>query len=235
MPDERLIDLNADLGEGYGMWRLTDDDALLDIITSANVACGFHAGDPLTMRRVCARAAERGVAIGAQVGYADIRGFGRRYINVEHDELAADVLYQIGALAAAATAAGATLRYVKPHGALYNTAADDPVQADAVAEAIAAYDPSLPFLGLPDSKMAEAAAQHGLTYIPEGFADRAYVQPGRLMSRSLPGSVRTDTAAVTEQAVLLAGGHVDTAGAVEHARAVRSALLEAGYQVAAFA
>src|SRR5581483_5874191 len=134
------IDLNADLGEGFGIWRLGDDEGLLDVITSANVACGFHAGDPLTMRRVCAMAAERGVVIGAQVGYRDLVGFGRRRMAVAAEELAADVLYQLGALDACARAAGSAVRYVKPHGALYNTAADDAEQAAAVAAAVAAYD-----------------------------------------------------------------------------------------------
>jgi UPF0271 protein len=250
----RVVDLNADLGEGFGIWQLGDDNALLDVITSANVACGFHAGDPLTMRRVCEQAASRGVAIGAQVGYRDLAGFGRRRIDVAHDELAADVLYQMGALAAAAIAAGARLRYVKPHGALYNTAADDPGQADAVAEAIAAYDRSLPLLGLPNSAMAAAAADHGLTFVAEGFADRAYLASGRLMSRREPNAVHTDTQQTSNQAMLLAAGrvvtadgvelpmpirslciHGDTPGAVEHARAVRAVLVDGGVRLSSFA
>ncbi|HEY0638088.1 MAG TPA: 5-oxoprolinase subunit PxpA, partial [Pseudonocardiaceae bacterium] len=142
------LDLNADLGEGFGVWRLGDDEALLDVVTSANVACGFHAGDPSIMRRVCAAAAERGVRIGAQVSYRDLAGFGRRFLDVAPAELAADVLYQLGALDACARAAGATVAYVKPHGALYNAVVHHEAQAAAVAEGIAAYAP-LPVLGLP--------------------------------------------------------------------------------------
>src|SRR5579875_450685 len=133
------IDLNADLAEGFGVWRLTDDEALLEVVTSANVACGFHAGDPLTMQRVCARAAARGVAIGAQVSYRDLAGFGRRRMDVAAAELTADVLYQLGALDAFARAAGTSVRYVKPHGALYNTAVDDPAQAGAIVAAVRSY------------------------------------------------------------------------------------------------
>ena len=177
------MDLNADLGEGFGIWRLGDDEALLDMVTSANVACGFHAGDPLTMRRVCAAAADRGVAIGAQVGYRDLVGFGRRRIDIDPDELAADVLYQLGALDACARAAGTSVRYVKPHGALYNTAADDPAQAGAIAAAVAAYDRTLPLLGLPGSALADAAHAAGLPFVAEAFADRAYQPDGRLVPR----------------------------------------------------
>src|SRR5918995_2689053 len=130
------MDLNADLGEGFGAWRLGDDEALLDLVTSANVACGFHAGDPTTMRRVCAGAADAGVAVGAQVSYRDLAGFGRRFIDVEPAELADDVLYQLAALDGIARASGGRVRYVKPHGALYNRAADDPVQAGAVVAAV---------------------------------------------------------------------------------------------------
>ena len=177
------IDLNADLGEGFGVWRLGDDDALLDVVTSANVACGFHAGDPVTMRRVCAGAAQRGVAIGAQVGYRDLAGFGRRRIDIDRDELAADVLYQLGALDACARAAGTRVRYVKPHGALYNTAVDDPEQAGAIASAVAAFDPTMPLLALPDSALATAAHDAGLPFVPEAFADRGYRPDGRLVPR----------------------------------------------------
>src|SRR3954465_14746379 len=186
------VDLNSDLGEGFGVWRLGDDEALLEIVTSANVACGFHAGDPDTLRRVCALAAERGVAIGAQVGYRDLAGFGRRRIDVEPEELAAEVLYQIGALEACARAAGARVGYVKPHGALYNTAADDRAQADAVAAAVAGFDRNLPLLGLARSALARAATDAGLAFVPEAFADRAYLPTGRLLSRSEPGAVIDD-------------------------------------------
>ena len=141
------IDLNADLGESFGTWVLGDDDAMLDVVTSANVACGFHAGDATTMRRTCAAAAERGVVVGAQVGYRDLAGFGRRRIDMDAADLTADVLYQLGALEAMCRVAGTRVAYVKPHGALYNTAAVDEVQARAVVDAVAAYDPRFPVLG----------------------------------------------------------------------------------------
>jgi UPF0271 protein len=248
------IDLNADLGEGFGVWRLGDDEALLEVVTSANVACGFHAGDPITMRRVCSAAAARGAAVGAQVGYRDLAGFGRRRIDVAPDELAADVIYQIGALDAFARAAGTRVSYVKPHGALYNTAADDPVQARAVASAIAAYDGSLPLLALPASALADAAGAAGIPFVAEAFADRAYLPNGRLVPRTQDGAVIHDVDAVVRRAVGFAttgvveatdGTHVpvsarslclhgDTPGAVALARAVRHALTEAGVKLLRF-
>lgn len=249
------IDLNADLGEGFGVWRLGDDQALLDVVTSANVACGFHAGDPMTMRRVCTAAAQRGVAIGAQVGYRDLAGFGRRRMDVAADELTADVLYQLGALDAFARTAGSRVRYVKPHGALYNTAADDPVQANAILAAIAALDPSLPVLGLPDSALAQAAAGAGLPFVGEAFADRAYLPSGRLMPRDRPGAVLTDQAAILTQALSIARDqrvtavdgstvavvarsicvHGDTPGAADAARRIRHAMRQSDITVAPFA
>jgi 5-oxoprolinase (ATP-hydrolysing) subunit A len=249
------IDLNADLGEGFGAWRLGDDEALLGVVTSANVACGFHAGDPVTMRRVCTAAAERGVAIGAQVGYRDLAGFGRRRIDIAADDLAADVIYQLGALDAFARAAGTRVRYVKPHGALYNTAADDATQAGAIVAAIVAVDAALPVLGLPDSALAQAASAAGLPFVAEAFADRAYTAAGRLLPRDQPGAVLTDASAVARRAVEFARDHTvtavdgtvvsvdaaslcvhgDTPGAVEIVRAVRDALAEAGVQLAPFA
>jgi UPF0271 protein len=235
------VDLNADLGEGFGPWRLTDDEALLAVITSANVACGFHAGDPLIMRRVCASAAARGVAIGAQVAYRDLAGFGRRRMDVPGDVLAADVLYQLAALDGIARAEGTRVRYVKAHGALYNTAMDDPLQAEAIAAAVTAYDRALPLLGLPDSELATAAAAAGLPYVAEAFADRAY-RDGRLVPRSEPDAVHRDPAAVVAQAVALAESgaasicvHGDTPGAVGLAAAVRTALLDAGFDLEPFA
>ena len=237
------IDLNADLGEGFGAWTLGDDDALLDVITSANVACGFHAGDPRTMQRVCARAHKRGVAIGAQVGYRDLAGFGRRRIDIAAGDLAADVLYQLGALDAFARVAGTRVRYVKPHGALYNTAADDAVQANAVAAAVASYDAKLPLLGLPSSEL-ESAAQHvGIPFVAEAFADRAYTPDGRLVPRTSPNAVYSDEGTVVAQAVRFAMDgraasvcvHGDTPGAVRLARAVRAALEERGVTLAPFA
>lgn len=249
------IDLNADLGEGFGAWRLGDDDALLEVVTSANVACGFHAGDPPTMARVCRAAASRGVAIGAQVGYRDLAGFGRRRIDVAEDDLVADVLYQLGALDAFARAAGTAVRYVKPHGALYNTAADDPVQARAIARAVAAYDPALPLLGLPGSQLAAAAGEAGVGFVAEAFADRGYTRAGRLVPRSAPGAVHERLEDVVAQAVSIVRDatvptrdgstvgvaarslclHGDTPGAVEFARAVRAALVDLGVRLAPFA
>jgi 5-oxoprolinase (ATP-hydrolysing) subunit A len=152
-----FVDLNADLAEGYGVWQSGDDNAMLDIVTSANLACGFHAGNPVGLARTCRAAAARGVRIGAQVGYFDLAGFGRRQIEVEPDELTADVTYQIGALQALSHAAGTALRYVKPHGALYNTVVTDVEQARAVAEAVHTVDPSLPVLGLAGSAFFDEA------------------------------------------------------------------------------
>jgi len=248
------IDLNADLGEGFGAWRLGDDDALLTIVTSANIACGYHAGDPLTLRRCCAGAVAHGVAIGAQVSYRDLAGFGRREMDVPPDELTAEVLYQLAALDGIARAEGGRVRYVKPHGALYNRIARDPVQAGAVAAAVAAYDQSLPVLTLPGSAAAEAAVGAGLPVATEAFADRAYTRDGTLVSRREPGSVLTNPDDVAERALVMvtrgtvmsADGHRvpvraesicvhgDTPGAVKLARAVRTALETAGVRLAPF-
>ena len=249
------MDLNSDLGEGYGRWALGDDAALLEVVTSANVACGFHAGDPATIDRTVRAAVERGVAVGAQVSYPDLVGFGRREIDVPPDELTADVLYQLGALEAFAKAAGSRVRYVKPHGALYNRIARDPVQAAAVVEAIRRYDPALPLLTLPGSVAMEAAGEAGIPSVGEGFADRAYTAEGRLVSRREPGAVLHDPEQVAARAVVMAiehrveaaGGeqvavevrslcvHGDTPGAVGLARAVRTALEHAGVTLEAFA
>lgn len=248
------IDLNADLGEGFGVWRLGDDDALLGVVTSANVACGFHAGDPATMRRVCARAGEAGVAVGAQVSYRDLAGFGRRFIDVEPGELADDVLYQLAALDGIARASGTRVSYVKPHGALYNATVAHQAQAGAVVDAVVTFG-GLPVLGLPGSALLRAAESAGLRAVREGFADRGYTAAGTLVSRREPGALVHDPAAVAERAVRMAvDGHVvavdgttvpldvesvcvhgDTAGAVELARAVRTGLEAAGLAVAPFA
>jgi Uncharacterized proteins, homologs of lactam utilization protein B len=155
------MDLNSDLGEGFGQWTLGDDDALLGVVTSANVACGFHAGDPVILRRVCDRAAAAGVAVGAQVGYRDLAGFGRRFVDVEPDALTQDVLYQVGALEAFARVAGTRVRYVKPHGALYNAIVAHEEQAAAVVRAVVDYDRTLPVLGLPGSAWLRLAARRG--------------------------------------------------------------------------
>jgi UPF0271 protein len=238
------VDLNSDLGEGFGAWRLGDDEALLDVVTSANVACGFHAGDPSTMRRVCAAAAVRGVAIGAQVGYRDLAGFGRRRIDYDPDELRDDLLYQIGALDAFARLTGSRVGYVKPHGALYNTAVRDERQAGAVVAAVAGYDASLPVLGLPGSALLRLAAEAGLRPVEEGFADRRYRPDGTLTPRTEPDALLTGTGEVVAQALRLATGtgrvaslclHGDTPGAVALARAVRAALDGAGVRLAPFA
>ncbi|MDQ6874009.1 MAG: LamB/YcsF family protein [Actinomycetota bacterium] len=250
------IDLNADLGEGFGVWTLGDDDGLLEVITSANVACGFHAGDPTIMRRVCGQAVERGVVIGAQVSYRDLAGFGRRAMDVAPDELVNDLIYQIAGLDGLARVAGDRVRYVKPHGALYNVAATSAEQAAAVVEAVRRYDPTLPLVGLAGSsellRQAEAA---GLSAVPEAFADRAYTPEGGLVSRRLadavlrnPAEVATRCVRMVRDGVVLAVDgtsvavdarticlHGDTPGAVDLAVQVRRALLEAGISLRPFA
>ena len=248
------LDLNADLGEGFGAWTLGDDEALLAVITSANVACGFHAGDPAIMRRVCEQAVTHGVAIGAQVGYRDLAGFGRRRIDIAPDDLTADVLYQVGALSAFAHAAGDRVRYLKPHGALYNTAAHDPEQAGAIVAALQTWPEPLPLLTLPDSELARQATAAGFRCVAEVFADRGYRADGTLVPRTEPGALLSDRAEISRRVVRLArtgevetvtGGvlsieaasvcvHGDTPDAVGIARAVRAALTAAGVAVARF-
>ncbi|MFD7601863.1 LamB/YcsF family protein [Streptomyces mirabilis] len=248
------IDLNADLGEGFGRWRLTDDEQLLSVVTSANVACGFHAGDAATMRRVCQLAAERGVRIGAQVSYRDLAGFGRRAMDVPPDELAAEVAYQIGALEVFARAAGACVSYVKPHGALYNRVVHDEEQAAAVVEGVLLADAALPVLGLPSSRFLKLAERAGLPTATEAFADRAYTEEGTLVPRTQADAVITDAEAVVERSLGLArfgmvtshSGtlipvrarslclHGDTPGAVDLARRVRARLESSGVAVKAF-
>ncbi|MDH2430350.1 LamB/YcsF family protein [Sphaerisporangium sp. TRM90804] len=249
------IDLNSDLGEGLGRWELGDDEALLAVVTSANVACGFHAGDPSIMRRTCRTAAERGVAVGAQVGYRDLAGFGRRFIEVPPADLADDVVYQIGALDAFARLAGTRVTYVKPHGALYNAIVHHQVQADAVVAAVRAYDPRLPVLGLPGSVFLRRAEAAGLPVVTECFADRAYTPEGTLVPRGRPGAVLHDAAEVAARALRMALGepitsidgtpltvrarsicvHGDSPDAVAMAREVRAALTGHGISLAPFA
>ncbi|MFF8033149.1 MULTISPECIES: LamB/YcsF family protein [unclassified Streptomyces] len=249
------IDLNADLGEGFGRWRLTDDERLLTVVTSANVACGFHAGDAVTMRRVCELAAGRGVRIGAQVSYRDLAGFGRRAMDVPPAELAAEVAYQIGALEVFARAAGARVAYVKPHGALYNRVVRDAEQAAAVVDGVLLADAALPVLGLPGSCLLELARKAGLPVVTEAFADRAYTDEGTLVPRRQEGAVVTDPESVVTRSVDLARHgrvaalsgrrigvrarslclHGDTPGAVDLARRVRDALVASGVRVEAFA
>lgn len=250
-----VLDLNADLGESYGAWRLGDDEALLGLVTSANIACGFHAGDPLTIRRTCAGAVARKVTIGAQVSYHDLAGFGRREMSVPPDELAAEVLYQLAALDGIARAEGGRVRYVKPHGALYNRAVRDPEQAAAIVAAICSYDAALPVLTLPGSALAAAADSAGLPVVAETFADRAYNDDATLVSRGRPGAVLTDPEVVAARVTGLAirgilrsvsgrelriGArsvciHGDTAGAVQLASKVRAALEDAGVRLVPFA
>lgn len=249
------MDLNSDVGESFGRWTLGDDRAMFSSVTSANVACGFHAGDPSVIRSTCRKAAEAGVVIGAHVGYRDLAGFGRRFLDIDPNELADDVVYQIGALQALAAVEGARVKYVKPHGGLYNAIVHHTAQARAVVDAVRSVDPGLSVMGLPGSEVLRLAEAAGLRAVPEAFADRAYTPEGTLVSRSLPGAVLEDPAQVaehvlrmaTESAVRAVDGsilkiraesicvHGDSPGAVAMAAAVKSALSGAGVNLAAFA
>ncbi|MER7460368.1 5-oxoprolinase subunit PxpA [Micromonospora sp. NPDC126480] len=249
------MDLNADLGEGLGIWRLGDDAALLDLVTSANVACGFHAGDAPTMRRVCAGAAKRGVAVGAQVGYRDLIGFGRRQIAYEFAELRDEVLYQLGALDAFCRVAGTRVRYLKPHGALYHAAAGQQTEAAALVAAIGEYDDQLPLLCPPGSVLAQLATGAGLRVVGEGFADRGYLPNGHLVPRGAPNALIADPEQMAARAVRMATDgtvvavdgsvipcpvesiclHGDTPGAVRCAELVRATLIDAGVTLTPFA
>ncbi len=248
------VDVNCDMGESFGRWVLGDDAAVLPFVTSANVACGFHAGDPVTLRRTCDLAAKNGVVVGAQVGYRDLAGFGRRFIDIAADELTADIVYQIGALQAISAVCGTSVRYVKPHGALHNATVQHEAQAAAVVEAVRAVDPNLPILGLPGSALLDIATARGLRAVPEAFADRAYTPAGILAPRSADGAVLTEPGAVAARAVqMIVDGtvlatdgtvvpvraesicvHGDSPGAVQMAAAVNQALRDAGVQVKAF-
>jgi UPF0271 protein len=251
------IDLNSDLGEGYGAYRMGDDEALLDIVTSANVACGFHAGDPAIMRRSCEQAVEKGVRIGAHIGYQDLAGFGRRDIDVAPETVHDEALYQVGALDAFARAAGDRVRYVKPHGALYHAAARRPEIAAAVVDAVVASgrpDQPLQLLGPPDSALERAARTAEIGYAREGFADRAYAVDGTLTPRGRPGAVLGPDAALDQALAIATSGaattpdgepvevavrslcvHGDSPAAVDLARAIRTALVERGLRLQAFA
>lgn len=249
------IDLNSDMGESFGVWRLGDDRAMLDLVTSANVACGFHAGDPLTLLDTVARAHERGVVIGAQPGYRDLAGFGRRHLAATGREVYGDVLYQLGALDGIARAAGTRIRYVKPHGALYHTVASDDEHAPAVLDAIGDYDESLVVVGLARSRFLQRAQERGLRTVGEAFADRGYTPAGTLVDRREPGALLSDPQEVadrmlrliTEREIVAIDGrivlcdaesicvHSDTPGAVEMARAIRTTIEGAGVEVRAFA
>jgi len=249
-----FIDLNSDVGESFGNWTMGDDAAIFRSVSSANVACGFHAGDPSTIARTCRDAVAAGVVIGAHVGYRDLAGFGRRFLDCSATELADDVLYQMGALSALATAAGGRIQYVKPHGALYNTIVTHETHAQAVVDAVKAFGGDLPLLLLPGSVALARAEAAGLRGVAEAFADRAYNPDGTLVSRREAGAVLHDEDAVaanmvrlaTEGTIIARGGsaikaeaesiclHGDTAGAVSMAAAVRRELEAAGVEIRSF-
>src|SRR5688500_9198877 len=246
------IDLNSDLGESFGAWPMGQDAALMDSITSANVACGFDAGDPGVMLQPLALAKDKGVAVGAHPGFPDLVGFGRREMKATPAEVEDFVLYQVAALAGMARAQGAKLQHVKAHGALYNMACKDRALAGAIARAVAAFDPSLILFGLPNSELLRAGKAAGLPAAAEVFADRAYDPDGSLTARSKPGSVIADTRQVVERAIVMVRDrrviavdgstielqadticlHGDTPGAADHARAVRDGLESAGIRIA---
>lgn len=245
------VTLTTDVAEGFGRWTLGDDDALLDTVTAANIACGFHGGDPDIMRRTCAIAAANGVSIGAQVSYRDLAGFGRRYIAVPGDTLTNDLLYQIGALEAFAKIAGTRICYIRAHGALYNVAAKNTEHAQAIVDAVRLYDPALPLLCQVGTEQWNLAVEAGLTTIAEAFVDRAYTSEGLLVPRGRPDSMVTDPQTAAERAVSMVLDkkvtaidgtdvpleakallvHCDTTGAVDIARATRTALEAAGINV----
>lgn len=248
------IDLNSDLGESFGAWTMGDDGALLDIVTSANVACGFHAGDPAGILDTLRKAQQRGVVVGAHVGYPDLVGFGRRNIDISSRDLVASVIYQVGALQALARAAGTEVRYVKPHGALYNTIAHDERQALDVIEAVRTVDPGLVLVGLANSPFIARAEAKGMRVVSEAFADRAYQKDGTLVSRQQPGAVLHDPEVIAQRMVRFAQEgfirsidgvdfriraesicvHGDSPAAVSTARHVRAALEKAGVALRAF-
>ncbi len=248
------MDINSDLGESFGAWRMGDDATMLGIVTSANVACGFHAGDPAGILETLRAAAQRGVAVGAHVAYPDLVGFGRRNMDPTSQELVADVIYQIGALQGLAAAAGTRVRYVKPHGALYNTIAQDERQANDVITALLAVDPGLTLMALAGSPLIGWARARGLRVVAEAFADRAYNDDGSLVSRRLPGAVLHDADAIAERMLCLVQTgevesitgrsvpvqadsicvHGDSPGAVEMARRIRARLEQAGVALRPF-
>lgn len=249
------MDLNSDLGESFGAWRMGDDASMLAVVTSANVACGFHAGDPAGILDTLRAAARHGVAVGAHVGYPDLVGFGRRQMDPDSRELVADVIYQVGALQGLAAAAGTRVSYVKPHGALYNTIAHDARQADDVITALLQLDPRLVLMGLAGSALLDQARHRGLRVVGEIFADRAYTPEGVLVSRREAGAVLHDPERVaarmldwtrTREITAVDGTrialqaesicvHGDSPGAVAMARAVRARLDAAGVALQAFA
>lgn len=248
------VDLNADLGESFGAWTLGDDEGMLGLVTSANVACGFHAGDPASILDTVTNAARRGVVIGAQVGYPDLVGFGRRFIDISPRDLRASVLYQLGALDGLCRSVGARMAYVKPHGALYNAIVHHEEQAAAVVSAITAFGARLPLVGLPGSAAHDLAEAAGIRTVAEFFADRGYRADGTLVPRSEPGALVLDADLVqhrvarllTTGQVLATDGtpvavraesicvHGDTPDAVALARGVRRAIEAAGWAVSPF-
>ncbi len=247
------VDLNADVGESVGPWPMGDDERLIPLVTSVNVACGAHAGDPLTIDRTVRAAAAHGVAVGAHPGYPDLVGFGRRDLDMAPDELEASLLYQVGAVAAFARAAGTPLRHVKPHGALYNLAARDPSVAGTVARAVARVSGELVLVGLAGSALLAAASDAGLTPAAEAFADRAYEADGALRSRRQPGALLELPELAAAQALSIVRDgcvtshdgqviavradticiHGDTPGAADFAKAIRAVLTNAGVTIAA--
>ena len=247
------VDLNCDIGESFGAWTLGADAAILSQVSSANIACGFHAGDPATMRRTVALALDNGVALGAHPGLPDLAGFGRRVIEIAPEDAYDMVVYQVGALAAFAATRGARLAHVKPHGALYNMAATREALADAIARAVRDVDHELLLFGLAGSALVAAARANGVQAIEEVFADRRYLADGTLVARSTPGAVIAKTGDAVRQAIgMVRDGvvtaidgarvrvradticiHGDTPGAAEHARALREALGATGVTIAA--
>jgi 5-oxoprolinase (ATP-hydrolysing) subunit A len=245
------INLNADLGESFGAWTMGHDEAILGAVDSANVACGFHAGDPLVMRRTVALAKARGVSIGAHPGFPDLQGFGRRRMELSPAEIEAMLIYQVGALRAIARAEGAEVTHVKPHGALNNMAAAERPVADAIARALAAYDPTLTLLAPALSQLAAAGREHGLPVVEEVFADRAYQDDGQLVPRGQPGAMIHGAAAslvhvrrmVDGGAIVALSGkrlpvevqsicvHGDGPEAAETALLLRQGLAQAGYEL----
>ncbi|GGH59687.1 LamB/YcsF family protein [Rothia aerolata] len=248
------VDLNSDSGEAFGSWAMGDDETMMTLVSSANIACGFHAGDPLTMRKTCTAAARNGVAVGAHVAYPDLVGFGRRFMEIAPAELTNAVIYQMGALEAVARTAGSRVSYVKPHGGLYNAIVHHEKQAQAVAQAMKDFGGDLSILCLPNSEIEKAAQRLDIPVVHEAFADRGYTPQGTLVPRTEPGAVVHDAQAVAERVLRMAlegtvvavdGSivkldaqsvcvHGDTPGAVEITRAVREKLTGYGVDIAPF-
>jgi UPF0271 protein len=250
----RQIDLNADVGESFGPWPMGDDERLIPLVSSVNIACGAHAGDPATIVRTVRLALTSGVAIGAHPGYPDLAGFGRRDLDMTADDLEASLIVQIGAVQAVARSQGGTVGHVKPHGALYNRAAHDPAVAESIATAIRRAAPDLVLVGLAGSALLDAGVAAGLQVASEAFADRAYEADGSLRSRRLDGAILATPAAAARQALgIVRDGrvtahdgrsvavradticvHGDTPGAADYVAAIRASLAKAGVTIAAF-